>query len=62
MPIKICKKEAKESHYWLRLSSPTKNYEHSNTEEIHRETKNFLEKVAYIYVFYINIRILSLPI
>ena len=27
MRIKICRKEAKESHYWLKLSSPLKHYE-----------------------------------
>jgi four helix bundle protein len=32
MRIKICKKEAKESYYWLNLSSPTKNNEHTKNE------------------------------
>ena len=32
MRVKISKKEAKESQYWLKLSSPSKNYECSKTE------------------------------
>lgn len=32
MRVKISKKEAKESHYWLKLSSPTKKYERNKTE------------------------------
>jgi len=30
--VKISKKEAKESRFWLNLSSPTKNYEHNKIE------------------------------
>ena len=32
MRVKISKKEAKESHYWLKLSTPAKNNEHLKTE------------------------------
>jgi four helix bundle protein len=32
MRIKISKKEAKETYYWLKLTIPTKNYEHTKTE------------------------------
>ena len=32
MRIKICRKEAKESAYWLRLSSPAKPHEISKIE------------------------------
>ena len=32
MRIKICRKEAKESAYWLRLSSPTKPHENTKIE------------------------------
>ena len=32
MRVKISKKEAKESKYWLSLSTPKSNYEHLKTE------------------------------
>ena len=32
MRIKICRKEAKESGYWLKLSSPTKPHENTKIE------------------------------
>jgi four helix bundle protein len=32
MRVKISKKEAKESRYWLNLSTPTKNNENSKNE------------------------------
>lgn len=32
MRIKICRKEAKESTYWLKLSSPLKQYENIKSE------------------------------
>jgi len=32
MRVKISKKEAKESLYWLKLSLPTKGYENSKTQ------------------------------
>jgi four helix bundle protein len=32
MRVKISKKEAKESHYWLKLSTPMKMYEHNKIE------------------------------
>ena len=32
MRVKISKKEAKESHYWLRLSTPNKIYERTKIE------------------------------
>jgi len=32
MRIKISKKEAKETYYWLKLTIPTKNYEHTKIE------------------------------
>jgi four helix bundle protein len=33
MRIKICKKEAKESRYWLRLSSPASDNKNDNSEK-----------------------------
>ena len=32
MRVKISKKEAKESKYWLNLSAPTNNNEHTKNE------------------------------
>jgi four helix bundle protein len=34
MRVKISKKEAKESHYWLKLSTPHNNYERTKIELI----------------------------
>lgn len=52
--IKICKKEAKESHYWLNPGSPTKNHECFNTENINNSYFIVLNYILY-FVYNLNI-------
>jgi four helix bundle protein len=42
MRIKICRKEAKESTYWLKLSSPTKTQE-THKMELMRESEEIMK-------------------
>ena len=47
MRVKISKKEAKESQYWLKLSNPTKNYE-SDKIKLMRESEELMKIFATI--------------
>ena len=47
MRIKISKKEAKESQYWLKLTTPAKNYEYFKTE-LMRESEELMKILGAI--------------
>ena len=45
MRIKICRKEAKESAYWLRLINETNNLKNANDVKILIQEANELKKI-----------------